>query len=85
MNGLISIVNENSESPTEKELKKMFGREAVISRIGKFNLIHLDNPSPEEEARRINNFNPDDIFEDDCPICSMLKKKGGNVIYDNTY
>jgi len=31
------------------------------------------------------NFDPDRIFEDDCPICRMLKKKGGNVVYDNTF
>ena len=85
MKGLISIIDENQRNQSTKELKRMFGRNAVVSRIGKFNLIHLDNPSPEEEARRVQHFNPDTLFEDDCPICSMLKKRGGNVIYDNTF
>jgi len=85
MNGLISIVDDQRRSQTEKELRKMFGKDAVISRIGRFNLIHLDHPSPEEEARRVRNFDPDSLFEDDCPICSMLKKQGGNVIYDDTF
>ncbi len=85
MNGLISVISEDDMQQSERDLKKMFGKDAVISRIGKFNLIHLDNPSPKEEARRIKHFDPDIFFEDDCPICSMLKKKGGNVIYDNTF
>ena len=85
MKGLISVINEKRGVPGEKDLKRMFGKNAVVSRIGKFNLIHLDNPSPQEEARRVKNFDPDSLFEDDCPICSMLKKQGGNVIYDNTF
>lgn len=68
-----------------RELKRVFGSDAVVSRIGKFNLIHLDNPSPEEEARRVANFNPDLLFEDDCPICRMIKSNGGNVIYDDSF
>lgn len=85
MKGIISIIDENQRNQSTKELKRMFGRNAVVSRIGKFNLIHLDNPSPEEEARRVRHFNPDSLFEDDCPICTMMKKRGGNVIYDNTF
>jgi len=85
MKGLISVLNEKKGEQREKDLKRMFGKNAVVSRIGKFNLIHLDNPSPQEEARRVRNFNPDNLFEDDCPICKMMKKQGGNVIYDNTF
>ncbi len=85
MKGLISVLNENKGDQREKDLKRMFGENAVVSRIGKFNLIHLDNPSPEEEERRVRNFNPDSLFEDDCPICRMLKRQGGNVVYDNTF
>ncbi len=85
MKGLISVLNEKKGDQREKDLKRMFGKNAVVSRIGKFNLIHLDNPSPQEEARRVRNFNPDNLFEDDCPICRMMKKQGGNVIYDNTF
>jgi len=85
MKGMISLISEHQEEGNPEELKRMFGEDAVVSRIGKFNLIHLDNPSPQEEARRVMNFDPDRIFEDDCPICRMLKKKGGNVVYDNTF
>ena len=85
MKGLISVIDEKRGEKRGRNLKRMFGKDAVVSRIGKFNLIHLDNPSPQEKARRVKNFNPDNLFEDDCPICSMLKKQGGNVIYDNTF
>lgn len=26
-------------------------------------------------------FDPDDHFEDDCPLCSALRKSGGTVVY----
>lgn len=71
---------ENFQS--DEELKKIFGEEAVISRVGRYNLIHLDNPSPDELARREADFDPSKLFEDDCPLCQMLMEQGANVVYD---
>jgi len=67
---------------SDEELKDVFGENVVVSRIGPFNLIHLDNPSPELVERRIAEFDPDNLFEDDCPLCKMLREEGGNVVYD---
>lgn len=67
---------------SDKEIRQIFGDKAIISRIGRFNLIHLDNPSPETVERRIGEFDPNDLFEDDCPLCRMLREEGGNVVYD---
>jgi len=67
---------------SDEELKEVFGENVVISRIGPFNLIHLDNPSPELVERRIAEFEPDKLFEDDCPLCKILREEGGNVVYD---
>ena len=67
---------------SDEELKRDFGENVIISRIGPFNLLHLDNPSPEVVERRIAEFDPDDLFEEDCPLCKMLREEGGNVVYD---
>ena len=72
----------NSSFQSDDELRDIFGENAVVSRVGRFNLIHLDNPSPETVEQRIGEFDPNDLFEDDCPLCSMLREEGGNVVYD---
>ncbi len=75
-----------SNRPTlesDEELKEIFGENVIISRMGRFNLIHLDNPSPETVERRVAEFDPHDLFEDDCPLCKMLREQGGNVVYDD--
>jgi hypothetical protein len=76
-----TIVSSDSAVQSENELKRVFGEEAIISRVGSFNLVHLDHPSPEEVAKRIAEFDPNDLFEDDCPLCQMLRDQGGNVVY----
>lgn len=69
-------------SDSDEELKKMFGDNAVITRVGRFNLIHLDNPNEEELERRVRDFDPYDYFEDDCPLCRLMREEGGNIVYD---
>jgi hypothetical protein len=51
--------------------------------VGNFNLVHLDHPSEEEIRRRIQEFDPRELFEEDCPICRMLREQGGNIVYDD--
>jgi hypothetical protein len=67
----------------EESLRELFGEDAIISRVGRFNLVHLDQPDQEEIARRVAEFDPNELFEDDCPLCQMLRKQGGNVVYDD--
>ena len=68
----------------EESLRDLFGDDVEISRVGRFNLVHLDDPGPEEIARRVAEFDPNDLFEDDCPLCNMLREQGGNVVYDDS-
>lgn len=79
-----TFVGADNSVCSEQELRKTFGEDVRISRVGKFNLIHLDNPSPQVIAKRIAEFNPDDLFEDNCPLCQMLRERGGNVVYDES-
>ena len=78
-----TLTTTSSPSQTDEELRDVFGEHAVVNRVGRFNLIHLDNPTPETVEQRIGEFDPDDLFEDDCPLCQMLRKEGGNVVYDH--
>jgi hypothetical protein len=80
-----TLVCQSGGGQSEGELRDIFGPGAIISRVGHFNLIHLDQPSPEEVARRVREFDPDDLFEDDCPLCQMMKDEGGNVVYDDDF
>lgn len=66
----------------ERELKQTFGDDVVITRVGRFSLVHLDHPSEDEVARRISEFNPDEYFDDDCPLCRMMREEGGSIVFD---
>ena len=77
-----NLVTARESQQSDRDLKDLFGEDAIISRIGRFNLIHLDHPTPETVQQRIGEFDPDDLFEDDCPLCRMLREEGGNVVYD---
>ena len=78
-----TMFNQPGTVETDEELRGIFGEAAVISRVGKFNLIHLDNPSQDEVERRVEQFDPNELLEDDCPLCRMLREQGGNVVYDD--
>lgn len=79
------VVKQLETCRDDDEIKMIFGEKAQVTRIGKFNLIHLDDPDPIELARRIEEFDPEEIFEDDCPLCRMLREQGGNVVYDDGF
>ncbi len=68
---------------SDDELRRVYGDDAVISRVGKYNLIHLDNPSPEELEKRIAEFDPEALFDDDCPICRLMREEPGDIVYDD--
>lgn len=78
-----TLVSHSDPGQSDEELKQIFGANATISRVGNFNLIHLDNPGTAEIERRVSEFSPDSLFEDDCPLCRMMKEQGGSVVYDN--
>ena len=68
---------------SKKEVRRIYGKDAVVSRTGSFVLVHLDKPSPELVRKRTREFNPDEYFSPDCPLCEMLKE-GGVIIYDDS-
>ena len=68
---------------SDEEILFMYGKNAVISRKGRFTLVHLDRPSAELVRVRTENFDPDIFFKCDCRICD-LTKEGGLVVFDDS-
>jgi hypothetical protein len=76
------LLTSSTKQRSDQELRDLYGEQALVSRIGHYNLIHLDSPTPEEMTRRVAEFDPDDLFEDDCPLCQMLRQEHCDVIYE---
>ncbi len=69
--------------------KSQFGPKAIVTRLGRINIIHLDNPSPKTIQKRIEEATREEItgeaWDDDCPCCQMFKDGPHDVIYPGTY
>jgi hypothetical protein len=70
---------------SNEEILFMYGRNAVITRKGRFTLVHLDRPSAELARIRTKNFEPNEFFKCDCPICELTKETGIVIFDDSTY
>ena len=66
---------------SDEEILFMYGRNAVISRKGRFTLVHLDRPSVDLVRARTNNFDADEFFNCGCRVCKFMKE-GGVVVFD---
>ena len=67
---------------SDEEILFMYGKNAVISRQGRFTFIHLDRPSAELVRARTEDFDPDEFFKCDCRVC-RLAREGGVVVFDD--
>ena len=70
---------------SNKEIRALYGKSAVISRKGAFTLVHLDRPSKATIRRRRREFDPFEFFCPDCPLCQLLKQSGVVVFDDSIY
>ena len=70
---------------SDEEILFMYGKSAVISRTGRFTLIHLDRPSAELVRARTESFNPDEFFDCSCRICGLAKESGIVIFDDSSY
>ena len=68
---------------SDEEIFFMYGKNAVISRSGRFTFVHLDRPSAELVRARTANFNPDEFFKCDCNVC-VLSREAGVVVFDDS-
>jgi len=67
---------------SDEALRRVYGEHAVFSRVGAFTLVHLDSPTPDDIAKRVAEFDPDEFFFDDCPLCQSARAEGGHVVFD---
>src|SRR5262249_41223373 len=54
---------------SDNEILFLYGNDAVISRKGRFTLVHLDRPSTDLVRVRTEMFDPEEFFRCDCRIC----------------
>jgi hypothetical protein len=70
---------------SNKDIRALYGKHAVISRKSGFILVHLDRPSAATIRRRRREFDPRQVFCADCPLCQMLKESGVVVFDDSIF
>lgn len=64
-----------------KDYYRHYGSDAQITRLGRINLIHLDNPSAEEVKRRIEDAKREPACN--CAICKDYARHPLDIIYTN--
>ncbi len=67
---------------SDEEILLLYGKNAVISRKGRFVLVHLDRPSRRLIRARTRQFDPKAYFDPDCGVC-QLQMDGGIIIFDD--
>ena len=68
---------------SDEEILLIYGKNAVISRKGRFTFVHLDRPSANLVRARTENFDPDEFFKCGCKVCE-LTREGGVVVFDDS-
>ncbi|MDD5421943.1 MAG: hypothetical protein WC592_02300 [Candidatus Omnitrophota bacterium] len=73
----------NTATPLSN-IAKVYGKNAVVSLVNGYSIIHLDNPTDEQIKQRIKEVlegHIDDDLEDDCPLCQEMKGKPYDIVY----
>jgi hypothetical protein len=69
----------------DEDHKHAYGEHVVVTRMGRINIIHTDNPSEETIKKRIDEVLHEEIdgdpFDDDCPLCQEFKLHPYDVVY----
>ena len=75
----------NHRCRTEAEYEKIYGKDVILSQLGKITIVHTDRPSKETIEKRINEVIReelrDEAYEADCPLCQMTKDDPCDVVY----
>jgi hypothetical protein len=65
--------------------KKLYGKDAVITRLGYITIVHLDHPGKEEIQKRKEEIIREELtgeaFDDDCPLCQEFKNHPHDIVY----
>jgi len=78
-------LNPGIEYRSNEYYEQLYGRDAVITRLGKITIVHLDRPGQTEIQRRSKEVMREDIsgevLDDDCPLCRELRDQPCDVVY----
>ncbi len=68
------------------DIKKMYGKNAIATQVGKIRIVHLDNPTEQIIKKRIEEVIVEEIsgnaFDDCCPLCQQIKNEPYDIVYD---
>ncbi len=67
---------------SDEEILLLYGKNAVISRKGRYVFVHLDRPSRALVQARTRNFDPARYFHPGCWICRKMNE-GGVIVFDD--
>ena len=70
---------------SREEIALLYGKSAIVSRKGRFALIHLDRPSRALVRARTREFNPNRFFDAKCSVCQTAKAAGVVIFDDQAY
>jgi len=70
---------------SDEEILLIYGKNAVISRKGRFTFVHLDRPSVDLVRARTEDFDPDEFFKCGCKVCELTREAGVVVFDDSAY
>jgi hypothetical protein len=65
--------------------KEFYGKDAILTRLGHVNIVHLDHPSKKEIQKCTEEIMREEIageaFFDDCPLCREFQKQPYDIVY----
>lgn len=80
-----SRLNPGFEHRSEEYYKQLYGKDAVITRLGIITIVHLDHPSKEKIQKRTEEIVREELtgetFDDDCPLCQEMKNHPHEIVY----
>ena len=81
----INRLNPDAEYQDDEYYKQLYGRSAMVTRLGNITIVHLDRPSKNEIRKRKEEIMREELtgeaFFDDCPLCQEMKKHPYHVVY----
>jgi len=77
--------NSKAEHQNDSHYKQFYGKDVIVTRLGRVNIVHLDRPSKEEIQKRTEEIMREEIagvaFFDDCPLCREFQKHPYDIVY----
>ncbi len=64
-----------------EQFRVVYGSQTVVSRVGRFNLVHLDSPDSDEIRLREDAFDPDTALDESYPLWRKFRLEGADVIF----